>query len=719
MMIILFLASFFMVFCSSFLLCSIFEKKSFSTCFICTLLAAFAQIVVTFEILSVFNAISFQGVLIFNIVFFTAILTAWLKKGKTLPKPQLKRFFVRVFHALKKDKFLMLMAAGFVFFVCTAIILCILVPVNSYDAMSYHLNRVPFWISQGSLNHFEIADDRNLVMPVNSEILYMWVMTFVKNDYGLTFVSFTGFIASVFSLYKILDLFGFSERKKLWSVFILSSFSSVIAEASSYETDIVIGGLVLSGIYLYLNALKKRNNSQIYFSSLAFALAFGTKTPSLIAFPGCFLLLIYFSILKYKKEWFKPITAFCLLLVLNFLIFSSYNYILNFTNYGNFFATDSSRIIHSFWGGPKAYIANFIRYIFMLFDFSGFRYSEYIGQYINTAKFFILHVLNIDPNLGVTMSDGNVVNNRLMDPVVGAGILGFLLFLPCALTCILLTIKKEKPQKYKQLIPFGLLFWINLLVMSGTLGYMVFSVRFIGFFIILSSPVLALSYIKKTNIIKVIVLFFSLSYLFLISTHLAARSLKSAVRAYKEASSITEARNRISCSIYRGYNGKMPFCTVRDYMKEEFPKGSKIGIFPSSDTRTYHMKMLDFQGYKTDFLLYENIDKHRLQDYDYLVLTDLYQTSTVVLHPQNAYKGLYAVHKTNVVFSQDTPVKCFYVSNKRTPIFGKDRSIPVETVCYASDDFFEKNGFKIKKMLMFKSAHNENRNVVTIYERKN
>src|SRR5699024_9560589 len=138
----------------------------------------------------------------------------------------------------------------------------------------------------------------------------------------------------------------------------------------------------------------------LYFSSLAVALAFGTKTPSLIAFPACFLLLLYFSILWRKKEAFKPVVAFCVLLGVNFLIFSGYNYILNFVNYGNFFATDSSRIIHGFWGGPKAYVANFVRYVFMLFDFSGFRYSEYVGEYINAAKFAIFGMLHIDPNLG-------------------------------------------------------------------------------------------------------------------------------------------------------------------------------------------------------------------------------------------------------------------------------------------------------------------------------
>lgn len=716
MMKLLFLLSFLAVFCSSYMIASVFERKNTGTTFLYTGLIAFAQVVLGFELLSPVNAISVGGVLLWNALFFIPAFVFWYKNGKPLALIAPRRFFARVWHALKKDKFLMLMACGFVFFAAVAFLLCLLVPVNSYDALSYHLNRVPCWISQGNLGHFDIADDRNSVMPINSELLYMWLMIFFKSDFGLPLVSFAGFLFSIVSLYKILGLFGFCERKKLWSVFILSSFASVIAEASSYETDIVIGGLVLCGIFLYLSAIKKRSLSLIYFSSLAFGLAFGTKTPSLIAFPASFLLLVYFSVFLRKKEWYKPVIAFCVLLFANFLIFSSYNYFLNFINYGNFFSTDSSLIIHRFWGGPKAYIANFIRYVFMMFDFSGFRYSEYLGVYINAAKFLLFHLLGIDPNLGVTMSDGNIVNNRLMDPVIGAGILGFLVFLPCSIYCLILAFFRKKPRKLLLIIPFGFLFWLNLLVMSGTLGYMVFSVRFVSFFMIISSPVLAFSYIKKPNLAKLIILFFSLSYLFLISTHLAARSLKSTLRVYREEKSIAAARDRISCSIYTGFEGKMPFCTVRDYLGQ-LPANSRIGVFPTSDTRTYHMKMLEFQGYKVDFLLLENIDSYNLADYDYIVLADPYQMSTVIHHPENAYKDRYYVVKNKIMFREDTPVKCFYVANNRTPILKGDKSVPVQSVCYTKDNYFEDNGFVLKKIFQFKSVHNENRNIVTIYER--
>ena len=74
--------------------------------------------------------------------------------------------------------------------------------------------------------------------------------------------------------------------------------------------------------------------------------------------------------------------AYVLFLIINFAIFSSYNYVLNYIDYGNALGSESARAVHGFRGGIKAFVGNFIRYIFMLFDFSGFRYSEYVGQWI-------------------------------------------------------------------------------------------------------------------------------------------------------------------------------------------------------------------------------------------------------------------------------------------------------------------------------------------------
>ena len=106
----------------------------------------------------------------------------------------------------------------------------------------------------------------------------------------------------------------------------------------------------------------------------------------------------------------------------------------------------------------------------MLFDFSGFKYSEYVGEYITQAKLAILTFLHIPSELGVEMTDNNLINNRLLDVKMGTGILGFLLFLPGIVVSVLMPIinklQNKVCKKSNMLAAFGWMFFINIFCLS-------------------------------------------------------------------------------------------------------------------------------------------------------------------------------------------------------------------------------------------------------------
>lgn len=81
---ILFLISFLMVFLSSYFITSMLAEKKSLEGFIYILLAAFANVVLTIEILSLFSAISPVGVLILNLLFLAVSIFVWNKKEKPL-----------------------------------------------------------------------------------------------------------------------------------------------------------------------------------------------------------------------------------------------------------------------------------------------------------------------------------------------------------------------------------------------------------------------------------------------------------------------------------------------------------------------------------------------------------------------------------------------------------------------------------------------------------
>lgn len=727
----LFFISFFMVFVSSYLTASVFSIKDENSnpksvsAILFTLITMFAQVVLTFEILSLFSAISVPAVLILNFIFFAGSIFLWIKKGKPLYVPKFKHTLKKIWKCLKKDKILMIMAFGFLFMVLYTIAIDVYLPVTGADALAYHLNRASYWLHQGSLNHFTISDDRNLVMPINSEILYLWNLLFFKNDYGIYLISFAGFVTSLFSVYNILEFFGFSERRKLWSVLILSSMASVFAQASSSETDVFLAGLVLSSILLYLYSLKNKNLALIFFSSLAYALAIGTKTPAIIAFPGVFLLLGYFTYkfnkdnekVDSKAEFFKPLAIFLGFLILNFIIFSSYNYILNFLQFKNPLGSESARVIHGFRGGFKAFVANYIRYMFMLFDFSGFRYSDYVGEHITNARQALLTFLHIPADLGVEMPDNNVINNRLLNVKMGTGLLGFLLFLPGLITALVLGFFKKTGKKVKSLTPFAWMFFINVGCMSFSIAYMVFSIRFLTFLIILSSPVLALTYMKKTNILKLLILFFVMSYFVVIATNLSGRQLTDILSAAVRSKSVTEARELIRQSIYIGFEGKRQFSFITDFIKTT-PKGTNIAIFPSI-TEMYPIDMLNSQGWNITTLLPEKADKYDLSKYDYIITTDKILLSTVLLTDTKHAKIEYKINKDeNAYYPEYKPFSCVYEKHGRGFYHPSQKGTKIiNSRCVIDIPFFEEKGFYALKAYNLVSPDQKDNHFTTIYKK--
>lgn len=714
-----------MIFVSSYFVTSIFTPKSGKNRFVGFLIlltTMCAQIILSCEILSLFSAINRQNILIMNAIFFIAALTLWIKNEKPLYIPDIKTNLRRIWNALKRDKVLLIMSFGLLFFITVAIILCCLVPVFSFDALTYHLNRSAFWMFQGNLNHFDIADDRNLVMPINSEIMYMWVLVFLKNDIGLGFFSLTGYFACAYSIYNILGYFGFSERRKLWSVLIMSSFASVIVEVSSVETDILIAGMILASITLFLAALKEKRLSLIFFSSLIYAIAMGTKSPAIIAFPAVFILLSFFAHKQYQKECIKPILAFCGLLFLNFIIFSSYNYILNFIAYQDFLGSESAKTIHSFRGGIKAVVANYIRYVFMLFDFSGFRYSEYVGEHITNVKLALFDFLHIPQELGVEMTDENKINNRLLEVRMGTGLFGFLLFLPSAIVALILAVIKKISKKHSKKITvlsvFAAMFFINLFCLSFSIAYMIFSIRFVTTMVIISSPVLALSYLKKNSLIKMLILFFSMSYFLVMSTNITSRPIMLIRKIYKEMKSANAAREHIRCSASVGYKGKISFCYLKDIMQTT-PKGTKFAIIPNYNSRLYVIKMLENQGYKIDVLMAEKIESYDISKYDFIITTDsaIISTNISTKTKDIKLKEIKTNKNGEPTLGYLKNIECHYINHETGELLQKTepKQYASHSMCFIPNAYFEKNGFVNYGNWNFKSDLPFESNIMTIY----
>ena len=685
-------------FISSYLIASLCSN------FLIIFIAYFALIVLNMEILSLFSAINEINLLIFS--FLNLILSFSFfkfKKGKFLkPKFDIKRFI----NSLLLDKSLIFLSLSFIILIFSTLFLAIVTPAIEPDFQTYHFLRAWEFVKNQNLLHFETNDIRALIMPINSEIIYAWMLVFKKNFYGYGIISYLSYILVIFASWQIFEKFKFSYRKRLFAIFIFSSLCAIIVQIPSMQTNILIGALLLSSFSLFLFNSKKT----LYFSSLALSLAIGTKTTAIIALLGFFSLIMGYEILIEKNKKLEKTKLFLIYLIINFFVFSSYNYILNLVQFHNPFSNNAAYQGHKFWGGFRGYIANLINFFIQAFDFTGFKWGLYLNSKILIIKKEIFNLLNMPLDIGTNVNLYEI-NIGTDEQVAGFGILGFLAFLPMVfISFVKFFFNKNKRTILLFLLAFA--FLINILILAYSCAFMIFSIRFIVSFICLSFLVLASLYSKK-NILKPIIIFFCIFYMTLIPFFIQRMPFGAILNNLKrnnydiEKLSIDSFSNKIIPVYELGY-------TIKNTVKTRYKNQKNIAIIKNLESPAFYALSLDYEGYNVDFLVGALLNQEKLKKYDLIIALDDYQNDNV-FNIEDVLNTKYTVDENNNVrFDKTNKLNCYFKFIQLPDNENVDEKNAVERVCYTTNylsklyklDYIEYinplMGFKKIKLLYFK-----------------
>ena len=96
------------------------------------------------------------------------------------------------------DKSLIILSIAFLFLIIVTFFLAIIIPPLEPDSQTYHFLRAVEFVSQKNLSHFDTNDIRALIMPINSEIFYSWMLIFKKNFSSFGLLSFFSYILAIF-----------------------------------------------------------------------------------------------------------------------------------------------------------------------------------------------------------------------------------------------------------------------------------------------------------------------------------------------------------------------------------------------------------------------------------------------------------------------------------------------------------------------------------------
>jgi len=626
--VILFIISFALVIASSYLLTSTLKEDKPAKYLVYFGITVVSLVIIQFEVLSIIESIHIGGILTANFMIFLTALWFWNYKGRYLLNISgIEDFRNRINFAFKRDKILFILYITLIFSLLISLFLAIAVPTNNFDCMVYHMSRVAFWLQNQTMAHFETPDVRQVIFPVNSEILIMWPMAFLKRDFLAPIVQYLAGIGVLGVLYFCLRYLKVTIRRSLWTVLIFASLPAFIVEMSSTQTNLLLGFFLICSFYLFMRGVKENDFKAVSFSAISFAIAIGVKTTALYFIPLFGLFFVWVLNREKIKELAFYIAGFLVIFVPAFLLLSSYNYVLNFLNYGNPLGTEL--YIESFKSAPaiKSFISNIIRYFLLFIDFTGIKAAEVFNETYLSLKDSLFNLLAIDPSQGLEAYDIKRLNTKNQENYAKFGILGFLLFLPLVFRHSFTGWKSKKDKKFYLNIS-GLLTPGFIVVISLLMEFLYWNNRYLLTAIALSAPIFAYSYSRKLTALKLFLAGVMVYNFIIIPTSIVARPYPAIVSLLMKHN-LTDVRQAIRLRNDVDFSVSPYFYLVR-YLKHNIPDNSTIGLVFYNNSWYYSIQTIN-PTWKIHPIRYEKLHKYKnYNDYDYIIFLNERQKEHII-----------------------------------------------------------------------------------------
>lgn len=166
----------------------------------------------------------------------------------------------------------------------------IIYPPNNWDSMTYHLGRIPSWVSHQSVNHYPSHIMRQIYQPPFAEYVIMHVNLLCRGDYFANSVQFFFLLLSLLSIVLITRHLGLSRRYQLIAVLLGACIPEVVLQASSTQNDVVIAFFTLTLFYYVLKAIESCTLKNYLLAGLCIGLGMLTKGTAYVYFAPILLL---------------------------------------------------------------------------------------------------------------------------------------------------------------------------------------------------------------------------------------------------------------------------------------------------------------------------------------------------------------------------------------------------------------------------------------------
>lgn len=232
-------------------------------------LVVFLFIAISTEMLSLFEAITFQSLLAVWGAFL--ICSFLLARGNVKGLEDISIGLPQVNAGTK----VILGAIGGV--LLTTFVTALLFPPNTWDSMTYHMSRVMHWISHHDVSFYPTSITRqNYQMPL-AEFGIMHLQVLTNSDFYANLIQWVSFLVVLCLAPLISSELGLDGRQQLISAVVVATLPMAILQASSTQNDLVVSAFLMSFVLFLLRSMDDMSVGNLLFCGASLGLALLSK----------------------------------------------------------------------------------------------------------------------------------------------------------------------------------------------------------------------------------------------------------------------------------------------------------------------------------------------------------------------------------------------------------------------------------------------------------
>jgi hypothetical protein len=273
-------------FVSLFLIIGLNQSSGYKETLLKTVLVFSGILVLITEVAGFFHVLHFSSFLFaWTSLFFMCSIYLYSKRDKLVLYLQQHRVaLVTTWRGLSRYHQFLLGAGMLVLFL--VFVQGVVYPPNNWDSMTYHMARIPNWISGQSVDHYPTHIFRQVYQPPFAEFFIMHVNILQAGDTFSNSVQFFFLLFSLFAILAIADLLGLNRSLKFLALGLAIALPEAILQASATQNDVVASFFILATLYFSVKAARSPSFANFLFLGFSAGLAMLTKgTAYLYLFP--------------------------------------------------------------------------------------------------------------------------------------------------------------------------------------------------------------------------------------------------------------------------------------------------------------------------------------------------------------------------------------------------------------------------------------------------